>query len=773
MDALLASAVEAAERDPETKHTLALAAERLHAGLSALVLRAIFGLELRGDAAATLPASGGQALPWLAETIDRVPSWARRAGATSGLLTDTSLPFTDGRRLARWLRPNVADDLLDAVLELDARPAADRARDAGVVYEELLELRIRRVEADSVCLKPRRTWISAPELLAQTPKERAKWLTARAALPKSAVQRLGPVLAGAASEAGVFGALEPLRAPGTTTARARSLVVESAVARRRSGSHYTPKALCRAVVERTLEPILSRATSSDALLSLRVCDPSMGSGAFLEACASLLAERLIEEWRKEDRLPAVDPLGSALTAVVATCLYGVDKDPIAVDLARCGLARLARAAEDRSPDLSRRLLRGDALVGQGADDDTRISDLLSELGEVGQGRFDWHRAFPDVFDAQEPGFDACIGNPPWVAYAGRAAQPLEPALAAFYLRTNPAFGSYRTLHGLFVRRAAELLRPGGRLGFVLPTSVADLDGYRPTRRAHDALAEVDADLDDFGDGAFDGVFQPCMALTSTRRHGALDAPRDAPWPLARKDLDVVGARLLSRLSSYPPLDPALFGERGFQTTGSDLSHIRSLACPEPPYVEPIREGIDVREFELAPPRRYLDPVGLTGRFRQKSEWNDVTVLIRQTARFPIAALSDGVAFRNSILAGFESDEWSPPALAAYLNSNAVRYFHFVRHRDARQGMPQLKIGHLRAMPGIRDAGARSTLDEIGRRLATRNSGIEAEERAELDGLVFDALDFRPDERALVTKWAEANPLPKRRQGKSRLRNPLW
>jgi len=287
------------------------------------------------------------------------------------------------------------------------------------------------------------------------------------------------------------------------------------------------------------------------------------------------------------------------------------------------------------------------------------------------------------------------------------------------------------------------------------------------------LAEVDGDLDDFGDGAFDGVFQPCMALTSTRRPTAIDNPKDAPWPLVRKDLDDVGARLLARLSSYPTLDPALFGERGFQTTGRDLSHIRRLRCPEPPFVEPLREGIDVREFQVGPPECFLDPVGLTGRFRQRSDWDDVAVLIRQTARFPIAALSDGVAFRNSILAGFENDDWTPPALAAYLNSNPVRFFHFVRHRDARQGMPQLKIGHLRAMPAIRDAGARAALDLLGQKLAAENAGIEADDREELDRLVFDALDFRPDERALVAKWAGENPLPKQRQGKSRRDDPLW
>jgi hypothetical protein len=774
MEALLAAAVRAQGHDVETRNAPELDARRLQAGLTALVLRTLFALQFDGGARRTTGAAGPPVVDWLVGALERVPAWARDAGASSELLTDPSMPFTKASAIVKWVRPDVAGLLLDAVTDGDARDGLERARDAGVVYEELLELEVRRLDANSLCVRPRRTWVSAGALLAEPPKERAKWLMAHASLPKSAVQRFGQALAAARSEDDVLTALERLRTPKTRIAPASSLVVQPAIARRRSGSHFTPKELCRAVVERSLGPLVATAKGSDALLALRICDPSMGSGAFLEVCAELLSHRLVVAWRNEGRVDGGDARALALGEVVTKCLYGVDKDPIAVDLARCALARLATMTGRRSPDLSSRLRCGDALVGtRTPDDDRRLSLLFATLGRAGDSRFDWNRAFPEVFDVHEPGFDACIGNPPWVAYAGRAAQPLDPALSAFYLGTNPAFGSYRSLHGLFVRRAAELLRPGGRLGFVLPTSVADLDGYRPTRRAHDAIANVDENLDDFGDGAFDGVFQPCMALTSTRRATTIESPPDAPWPLARKDLDDVGARILARLSSYPTLDPELFGERGFQTTGRDLSHIRRLPCPEPPFVEPIREGIDVREFQLGPPRCYLDPVGLTGRFRQKSDWNDVAVLIRQTARFPIAAVSDGVAFRNSILAGFGNDEWTPPALAAYLNSNALRYFHFVRHRDARQGMPQLKIGHLRAMPAIRDAGARAALDLLGRRLVGRNTGIEPEDRAALDGLVFDALDFRPDERALVTKWADENPLPKRRQGKSRRSDPLW
>lgn len=729
------------------------------------MLRALFAGELfaQGRAGAVAGVSNGDFAP-LAGGIDRVPAWARSVGAISAVLTDSSLRLASGERLRSWAEGQAIERLLEVVLDA-AGPLG--TSDAGVAYQELLELRVRRLEAQSVCVKPSRVWVSARDVLEEPPKTRAKWLMARASLPKSSVNRLGPALERARTEADTLAVLETLRAPGTAAMPPSAVVVDAAVDRRRSGSHYTPTSVSRTVVERALEPLLRERTTGPAILELTICDPSMGSGAFLEQAAHFLAERLAAAWRRDHAAPRAandeELLAEARSAVVRRCLFGVDRDPVAVDLARCTLARLATRTDGTAPDLSAHLRCGDALVGTSTrEEDPRLILLSSGLGPTVTRRFDWNREFPEVFDGKDGGFHACLGNPPWVAYAGRAAQPLAPDLFHYYSSTNPAFAGYRTLHGLFVRRAAELLRHGGRLGFVLPTSVADLEGYGPTRRAHDALAEPDPELFDFGDGAFDGVFQPCMALTSTRRSSPVTPPSNPEWRLARTDLDDVGSRLLARLLGLPKVDPALFGERGFQTTGRDLAHLRRLASAEPPFIVPLREGIDIGEFRASRPRCFLDPAGLTGRFRPERDWAAVKVLIRQTARFPIATLSDGAAFRNSILAGFSNEEWPAAALAAYLNSNAVRFFHFARHRDARQGMPQLKIGHLRALPTLRDPSARGALDALGRDLAARNAGFRSEERRDLDRIVFDALAFNPEERALVEKWADAHPLPKPR-----------
>ena len=93
------------------------------------------------------------------------------------------------------------------------------------------------------------------------------------------------------------------------------------------------------------------------------------------------------------------------------------------------------------------------------------------------------RALPWTHLAQ--GFDAVVGNPPWVSYAGRAAQPLDRPRRAWYARHYASFRGYRNLQGLFVERATTLGRPGARVALVLPSSMAELDGYAPVREVFD------------------------------------------------------------------------------------------------------------------------------------------------------------------------------------------------------------------------------------------------------------------------------------------------
>src|SRR5690606_27427843 len=132
------------------------------------------------------------------------------------------------------------------------------------------------------------------------------------------------------------------------------------------------------------------------------------------------------------------------------------------------------------------------------------------------------------------------------------------------------------------------------------------------------------------------------------------------------------------------------------------------------------------------------------RLRPIEEWRAVDVLIRQTARIPMAARSDGTGFRNSLLAAFGSVDYPADFLVAYVNSTPIRWRHYFRHRDARLGMPQMKIGHLRSIP----APPRHVvfeLDDIGRALSERNDGMTCEEQGMLDEIVARGFGLTADE----------------------------
>lgn len=173
-------------------------------------------------------------------------------------------------------------------------------------------------------------------------------------------------------------------------------------ARRKSGSHYTPHSLTAPIVAKTLEPLLAclgPERTADQVLSLHIADPAMGAGAFvLESCRAL-AREVVAAWERHGELGAVverhgDAETHARRLVAAQCIYGLDKNPGAVKVARNCLWRLLRSSEIPETICNQALLCGDALVG------------LS-LRQI--SRFHW-RPPDDQEPTEEPGGPGSLGR---------------------------------------------------------------------------------------------------------------------------------------------------------------------------------------------------------------------------------------------------------------------------------------------------------------------------------------------------------------------------
>ena len=176
-----------------------------------------------------------------------------------------------------------------------------------------------------------------------------------------------------------------------------SFAIARGTARRATGTHYTPRSLTEPVVRHTLEPLVYKGPaegkhrknwklkSAADILDLNVCDMACGSGAFLVEACRYLSQRLVEAWAEAEddgRVITIDgdvldeaedhellPNGVddrlliARRLVVQSCLYGVDKNHLAVELAKLSLWLITLAKNKPFGFLDHAIRCGDSLVG--------------------------------------------------------------------------------------------------------------------------------------------------------------------------------------------------------------------------------------------------------------------------------------------------------------------------------------------------------------------------------------------------------------------------
>ena len=216
--------------------------------------------------------------------------------------------------------------------------------------------------------------IDLDALLAQPNSSRKRWLQERA--DRTITDRVAKGLREAETVIDLHVALDRVLDKNATPdiAPPGALVLQPNEERRRSGSHYTPRELTEPIVRHTLAPLLERLKGEDGraptpeqILDLKICDPAMGSGAFLVETCRQLADALIDAWGAHGAMPDIPPdedeVIFARRLVAQKCLYGIDRNPMAVDLGQ-GLAVAEHAgarpsAHVRGPRLPpRRLARG-------------------------------------------------------------------------------------------------------------------------------------------------------------------------------------------------------------------------------------------------------------------------------------------------------------------------------------------------------------------------------------------------------------------------------
>ncbi len=518
-----------------------------------------------------------------------------------GVLFDPDrYPFLEGRRAGaardhtRIEPPLVPDGTIFRALEklrvLEGERISYRALDVeqiGSVYETMMGFRLETATGRSVAIKSAKkqgapTALDLDALLAAEGSARAKMIQERT--ERKLTDRVKSAVRDATTLDALHAALHPVidRAATPDLVPPGSMVLQPSEARRRSGSHYTPRELTAPIVYTTLDPILERLRGADgtpprpeAILELKVCDPAMGSGAFLVEACRYLGDALLAAWRAHGEMPPIPPDENeviyAQRIIAQRCLYGVDRNPVAVDLAKMSLWLATLAKDHPLTFIDHALRHGDSLVGlsrrqienfhwdtskayessfraqlrervgrvailrqqireadETVPDETRralweevqreleqvrfFGDLavaaffdaeklrererkrLDYVGAIERqdtenlkrmlavrrhadpplAPFHWQIEFPEVFDREWPGFDAFVGNPPFVG--GRKVRGTVGDSFFDWLGDAHAGSSGNAdLVAHFFRRAFDLLRPQGTFGLIATNTIAQGD----------------------------------------------------------------------------------------------------------------------------------------------------------------------------------------------------------------------------------------------------------------------------------------------------------
>lgn len=506
-------------------------------------------------------------------------------------------PFLEGRTTAEPRLPLVSDGTVYRVLEklfiLDGERLSYRTLDVeeiGSVYQTVMGFRLEVVTAPSIAIAGKRkhkgevaapTVINLSELLAKKAGERAKWLKEHT--DQEVTGEAERALKFAANLDDLLAALDRKIARNATphVVPRGAAVLQPTDERRRSGSHYTPRSFTEPIVRTTLRPVLERLgehPTAEQILDLKVCDLAVGSAAFLVETCRQLGDALVKAWQHHGDRPALPPDETeellARRLVAQRCLYGVDRNPMAVDLSKLSLWLATLAKDHPFTFLDHSIRHGDSLVGltrrQIADFhwlpenkrafgqetiESRIRsasnyrkqildagdfitpqakheklakadealDLVREAGDLviaaffstdrerarrqkrdellarfteslrdvtvsldeetgalRRGRFavtpfHYEIEFPEVFDREDPGFDAIVGNPPFLA--GSDIWPTLGGPYRDYLRTarEATGGKAVDLVTHFFRQAASLTNRHSTVGLIATNTVSQGD----------------------------------------------------------------------------------------------------------------------------------------------------------------------------------------------------------------------------------------------------------------------------------------------------------
>ncbi len=598
----------------------------------------------------------------------------------------------------------------------------------------------------------------------------------------------------------------------------RVKVEEKPEVRKAGGVYYTPAYIVDYIVRQAVGPLVAGKTPKQ-VEKLRVLDPACGSGSFLLGAYEFLlawhldyyAKNEPASWAKKKTPPVYETSPNAhglgkgdgnwrLTTaerkrVLVNNIFGVDIDAQAVEVTKLSLLLKVLEGEARElqgkqmdfhrvlPDLGNNIKCGNSLIGP----DFYAQPDLPELDEAARYKinaFDWAEEFKPVF--AQGGFDAVIGNPPYVLL-----QILEQPEVFKYTSSSFHAARYKidTYH-LFVERGLKLTREGCRFGFIVPNTFLRNKHARELRQILLDNSEPEV-LRLFFYPVFRGASvdtaillarraskpNPAAGVTvikslSERSLGETSTQSTESWRThPGRDFGisegVAEDELLSRLESVAvPLGQFCTAYFGIQT------HDRGRFVSEdrrPGYV-PVVDGVHLGRYVLRAGTEFADisPAGVKSGGK-RIVYEQRRIGIRQIGASPVATmLPAGLFTLNTIYNVFFIREapFAIEAILGIISSRFIRWHWTRRFFDQKKTFPKIKkeaILGIPLPPSIKTNAHDQLVALVERMLklhedAAAAKSPDAQTRlqrdikatdAAIDRLVYELYELTPEEITLV------------------------
>lgn len=531
------------------------------------------------------------------------------------------------------------------------------------------------------------------------------------------------------------------------TAGGRARIEEKPEVRKAGGVYYTPQYIVDYIVENTIGKLIQgengKPLTPNEVSQLKIVDPACGSGSFL-----IGAYQYLLDWHKDyynnkgmqskgGKNNPLTPTGELTTAekkrILLNNIYGVDLDSNAVEVTKLSLLLKSMEGETKASIEAQTRLFHERILPT-LDDNIKSGNSLIDLDyydneiDFGEERkikpFSWQKAFPKVFE--RGGFDAVIGNPPWVDLKGHPTDFIK-----YYFKKYHSAENRINLYSIFVEKSLDILNDNGIFGFIIPNSLLYQSSYEKMRKIILTDWNVDSIIR-LPDNVFHGVKAETIIITINKNSELTNCLLyDRNDRINR--IEVETARKVKRLKSKSWLENEftvfdIFTSeqekhllKKIETNKKELAEICDFTLGITPYdkykghtpkqikervfhsttkqdntFKPLLEGADVKRYFVAwGQKEYLSYGDWLGAPRQQRFFKEPRILVRQIvsgnplriyAGYTDEELYNVQSIFNIILK--ENLDFNLKYLLAIINSKLMNFYHGHKYLDLSKNLFQ-------------------------------------------------------------------------------------